>query len=224
MMLIPIGAMSRTYYYPEVRPTDNSLFLKMDSIIANTDLHKLLDILQDSAITPLLRHTKFYADSVVDNYRFYRVTREAGASLLNVELGLMYPMKYDYVIKVFANDAERQTGFKLEGPDRWDYSMKTDNRTYLFEEVIESDFEETGGQVGVEEFVGPKYPLILLRQWRMTGWTFPVKNGKLVGAFVAFIFTDAGPNPTWDFFKEEFICPDLYMMEREENGWRIPYK
>lgn len=213
---------SGPYYYKEVRPVGGSQFSKIDSIIDNTDLRSILKILDDSVIPVLKKKPRIYMDSVVDNYRYYSVRFMNGDSLLYLEQ--LYPVHvdYDYALSIKADDFVRQSGYRFRYPDMWDYAMETGEKTYLFSKLLKSDFQEADGQIEVEEYWDPDGIVIPLF-WGSTIWTFPIKEGKLVGAFVTFPFADPPINPVWDIINEKFVYPELYMIKREENGRKILY-
>lgn len=216
-----IGIESGTYRYKEAKPVDDQLFSKIDSIIENTDFQLILNILNDSITYPFEKMPKLYMDSVVDNYKFYSISYLNGDSLIFLEQPYPVYIDFDYALSIIADDSARTNGFRLKYPELWNYSFVKDNRTYLLYKLMESVFEETDGVIEIEKYWNPADAIIPI--WNATLWTFLIKDEKLAGAFITFLFGDGPVNPAWDLINKRFIHPKVYMMERERDGYRIPY-
>lgn len=205
--------------YKVVEPTADSNFCKIDSIISNYDYVASLSKLSEIVVKDIEKMPSLYLNNVIRKYKYYEVRELEGDTIL--DLGLPYPIKfeYDYAINIYANDWPRRSDYRLLSPEMWKLVMVKQDKIYLFSDFIENEIIETNNIIELPCL--PEEENILLVSPKGTTWTFPIKNGKITGAFLTFHFGDRVVSPSIDLLNNTYIYPEFYL--RKEVYEKLPY-
>ena len=202
-----------------VRPNADSHFWEIDSIISSVDYDTILSELCETVIAGYKNQAAWYLNEVVRNYKYFEVSKVGGNINLNLDLPELLVCKFDYAMEIKANDLPRRIDYTLPFPTDWNYVFEKDEKAYLFENLIKKEFHATNKTIKLPYDYDKNLEL-----WKGRGttiWTFPIRKGKIVGAFVTFHFGDVVVNPTIDLFSGRYVYPQYYL--KKEAYEKLPY-
>lgn len=196
-----------------VQPNADSHFWEIDSIMSSVDYDAILSDLYESVLEEYKNTAACFKECVVPNYSYFKVERLKGSLWLDFDAPYIKPhfrigCKFDYAIRITASDLPRRMDYTISDPTQWGYVWENDGKMYLFRNLITKEFHATNNSIKLPYDPDNKETKYNIGQ---TFWTFPIKDGKIIGAYVSFHFADIDVRPTIDLFNNTYIYPHVYL-------------